>query len=131
MTQADHLDPSSYIRNQKVRSRDRRTDGPSLHCASSGAFRGRKQHGSAIQSDGACARDKPEQRIGAYAGNGQVRELQFRTGIAPGFESRIPLNDIARDGSGGLRQKRNEIDRLGDFGPLKGLAPQDGRIGDA
>ncbi len=130
MTQTDHLDPCFDKRNQKGRSRDRRGDGPSLDLAPSGAFRGGKQQGAAIQSDVACARDKSEERIGAYAGDGEVRKLQFGPGIAAGFESPIALDDIARDGSRGSRQERNLIDRLGDFGPLEGFRTQDGRMRD-
>jgi hypothetical protein len=128
--QTDHFHPSSNIRNQEVRSCDRRCDGPSLHVASSGAFRRRKQHSAAIQSDFAPAREKTKERIGAYAGNRQVREFQFSPGIAPSFEGVIAPNDIARGGSSCPGQERNEIHRLSDFGALEGLRTEGGRMRD-
>ncbi len=55
------------------------------------------------------------------ADDSQVRELQFRPKMTPGLKGRIPINDIARDGSAVLRQERNEIDCLDDFGLLERL----------
>jgi hypothetical protein len=67
-------------------------------------------------------------RVGAYTGDSQVRELQFRPGITPGPKGIIPLDHIAWHRSRVLRQERNEIDRLGDFGLVEGLRPQSGHI---
>jgi hypothetical protein len=74
-----------------------------------------------VQNHLSCASDKAKKRIGTYAGDGQVRELQFRPRITPSLKSRIPLNEVAWRGSHVLRQERNEIDRLGDFGLVEGL----------
>jgi hypothetical protein len=71
-----------------------------------------------------CPRDKAKKRVRAYTGDSQVRELQFRPGITPGLKGIIPLNDIAWRRSRALRQERNEIDRLGDFGLVERLRLQ-------
>jgi hypothetical protein len=118
------------VRHQKLRSRHRRSDGTSLHLATSGAFRRGKQHGATIESHLASTRKKAEERVGPHAGNSQIGKLQLRPRIAPGFESRLAADHIAEGGWSGLhfKQERYQIYRPGDFGFLKRFRLQCSRV---
>ena len=89
--ETDYLDAFVDIRDQEISARDRSRDGASLNFPSSGTRRRGKEHRSAVQNDFASAGRETKERVGSYPGDCQIRELQFRPGIAPVLSALSPL----------------------------------------
>jgi hypothetical protein len=78
VTKADHFDSAARSRqvgDKKVSPCDRGSDRPGLDFAATGSFRSRKQDRAAFEDHLPPTRQKPEERVRAYACNCEVGKL--------------------------------------------------------